>query len=226
MCTTLGTNAVSADASAAIPKANAIRGPLNALFFTALDGYINRLAAEWKSRLFADLPTTVVELGAGVGANFRYIKKGSTVIAVEPNPHMHGGLQKRAQACGITLDLLSCGAEAIDLPDDSVDAVICTLVLCTVDDPVQVLREVRRILKPGGRFYFLEHVAAEEGSWRYRLQTILHRPWRYLFEGCNTNRKTGDYLRHAGFANVDLEAFKMRGPFIPVNTQIAGIATA
>ena len=123
--------------------------PLNALFFTVFDGYLNRLLSSRKSKLFADLPDEVVELGAGVGANFRYLKPGTAVTAIEPNPHMHNGLRKRAGRFGIDLRIVASGAEAIDLPDDSVDAVICTLVLCTVDKPERVLAEVNRILRPG-----------------------------------------------------------------------------
>ena len=210
----------------AVSKANAVRGPLNALFFTVFDGYINDLLARRKSLLFATLPDAIVELGAGVGANFKYLRSGTTVTAVEPNPHMHRGLERKARKHGIGLHILTNGAEAIDLPDNSVDAVICTLVLCTVNDPVRVLQEVRRILKPGGRFVFLEHVAAPRGNWRRGLQNILHHPWRYVFEGCNTNRETGRFLKSAGFQCVEIEEYKMRGLFIPVNTQIAGSAVA
>ncbi len=207
-------------------RSNPIRGPINALFFTALDGYINRLLAKRKSALFQSLPHNVVELGPGVGANFRYLPKGATLTAVEPNPHMHKGLRKRAEKHDIDLRILANGAEAIELPDNSVEAVICTLVLCTVDDLTGTLKEVRRILQPGGQFLFLEHVAAPEGHWRRRLQNTIFHPWRYFFEGCRTNRNTADYLRSAGFEHLDIEEYTMTGPFIPVNTQISGVATA
>ena len=208
------------------PHDNAVRGPLNALFFTVFDGYINRLLASRKSQLFAGLPDEIVELGAGVGANFRYLNAGTAVTAIEPNPHMHGGLRRKAGRFGIDLRIVASGAEAIELPDDSVDAVICTLVLCTVENPSRVLAEVNRVLRPGGRFMFVEHVAAPEGHWRRGLQNVLHRPWRFCFEGCNTNRETADLIRAAGFRDLDIEEYKMSGPFVPVNTQIAGIATA
>lgn len=210
----------------AAARNNPVRGPLNAWFFTLFDGYINSLVAEYKSRLFASLPDTVVELGPGIGANFRYMRSGTAVTAIEPNPHMHNGLRRRAEAYGIELSICASGAEAIDLPDHCVEAVICTLVLCTVDDPRRVLQETLRVLKPGGRFVFLEHVAAPRGGWRRGLQNALHRPWRYCFEGCHTNRDTAHLIRTAGFKSVALECYEMRGPFIPVNTQIAGTAIA
>ena len=205
---------------------NPIRGPLNALFFDSFEGYINGLLAQRKSRLFADLPGAIVEIGAGVGANFPYFRKGTRVVAVEPNPHMHRGLRRKALRRRLPLTILESGAEAIDLSDNTVDAVVSTLVLCTVDDPAQVLSEVRRILRPGGRFIFIEHVAAPKKSWRRLLQNVLHGPWRYLFEGCNTNRDTESILRAAGFQSVELERYVMKSPFLPVNAQIAGVATA
>ena len=103
---------------------------------------------------------------------------------------------------------------------------ICTLVLCTVDKPERILAEVNRILKPGGRFMFLEHVAAPRGNWRRGLQNVLHRPWHFCFEGCNTNRETVGLIQAAGFRDLDIEEYKMTGPFVPVNTQIAGFAVA
>ena len=208
------------------PKANPVRGPLNALFFDIMEGYINSRLAARKSRLFADLPGAVVEIGAGVGANFAYFKEGTRVIAVEPNPHMHPGLRRKARRRSLPLSILENGAEAIDLPDNSVDAVVCTLVLCTVGDPARVIDEVRRILKPGGHFIFIEHVAAPQKTWRRRLQDSLHGFWRYIFEGCNTNRDTGAMLQGAGFRNLQIEEYVMRSPFLPVNSQIAGAATA
>ncbi|MGI9335930.1 MAG: class I SAM-dependent methyltransferase [Gammaproteobacteria bacterium] len=207
-------------------KGNPVRGPLNALFFTAFDSDINRRLAAPKSKLFRNLPSAVVELGAGVGANFGYFEAGTHVTAIEPNPHMHRRLRRKARACAIELDIVHDCAETIPLPDHSVEAVICTLVLCTVDDPARTLQQVRRILKPGGRFLFLEHVAAAQGHWRRRLQNAVHRPWRYVFEGCNTNRDTGAVIRSAGFRHVTMETYTMSGPFVPVNTQIAGVASA
>ena len=196
------------------------------MFFTAFDAYINRLLAARKRDLFRDLPGQVVEIGAGVGANFRYFPNGARVTAVEPNLHMHDPLCRRAGDLGIELDLVPAGAEAIPLPDDSAEAVISTLVLCTVDDPEQALGEVRRILKPGGRFLFVEHVAAPHGHWRRVLQDVLHRPWRYIFEGCHTNRDTAAYIEAAGFRELSLETHVMQSPFVPVNSQISGVAVA
>lgn len=205
-------------------RAHPLRGPFNALFFTALDRYLDHLLRPHKQTLFGDLPGTVVELGPGVGANLRYLRPGTRLIAVEPNPAMHDRLRTRAARAGIDLDLHATGAERLDLPDASVDAVISSLVLCTVADPAAVLAEVHRVLRPGGRYAFLEHVAAPDGTALRRLQRAARRPWNWIFEGCSCERDLRAVVEATGFAETTVEAYRLRSPFLPVNTQIAGIA--
>jgi SAM-dependent methyltransferase len=176
--------------------------------------------------VFADLPGTVVELGSGVGANLRYRSPGSTLIAVEPNPPMHRRLRAAAERRGVHLDLRERLAERTGLPDQSVDCVISSLVLCTVTDPAEVLAEIRRILRPGGTYRFVEHVAAKAGTPTRALQRALRRPWAWTFEGCSCERDLAASLRAAGFAHVDIEPYRLHSPFVTFNTQIAGIAHA
>lgn len=204
---------------------NPVRGRLNAWFFQALDNYIHRLVEEYKTKLFADLPEDVLEIGSGVGANFRYFERRTRVTAIEPNPHMLPGLERQAAIYDVNLNVLQCSAQNIPIAANSVDAVVCSLVLCTVPEPAAAVAEVLRILKPGGRFFFLEHVAAPVGSRRARVQNFVHRSWHYLFEGCHTNRRTEELIRLAGFSDVVVDRFVLRGPFFPVNAQISGIAT-
>ena len=205
-------------------RPNRVRGPLNALFFTALDGYADHLLRRHKQALFRDLPPTVVELGPGVGANLRYLPPGTRLIAVEPNPAMHARLRERAARAQIDLDLHATVAERLDLPDGSVDAVISSLVLCTVPDPAGVVSEVHRILRPRGRYAFLEHVAAAEGTALRRLQRAVRRPWTWAFEGCSCERDLRTVIEAAGFARTTISDHWMHGPFLPANTQIAGVA--
>jgi SAM-dependent methyltransferase len=206
--------------------AHPVRGPLNAAFFTAFDGYINWVVRDHKGRIFAALPDQVVEIGPGVGANFGYLAPGSRVIAVEPNPHMHGGLQRRAARRGISVEIRAVTGDAIDLDDRSVDAVISSLVLCSVARPDRVLSEIRRILRPGGTYAFLEHVAAPDGSLLRRVQHAARRPWAWAFEGCCCERDLAAAITGAGFASVDIDRYLLRSPFIPANAQIAGTAIA
>jgi SAM-dependent methyltransferase len=204
---------------------NPVRGPMNALFFWLAGGMFDRLLRRHKRRVYADLPDTVVELGSGVGANLRYLAPGSSLIAVEPNPAMHARLRRAARRSGVHLDLREVPAEQTHLPDASAEVVISSLVLCSVGDPGQVLEEVRRVLRPGGRFVFVEHVAAAEGSLLRRLQRVVRAPWGWCFEGCSCERDLAAMVRAAGFGSVAIESYRLRSPFLPFNPQIAGVAT-
>jgi len=149
---------------------NPVRGRLNAWLLVALDSYMHKKYAAIKSRLLAGVPSVVVELGPGSGANLHYLPAGTRLIAIEPNRQMHDKLRRRAEQCRIDLDLRELAGENLDLASASVDFVFSSLVLCSVDRPEQVLAEVRRVLRPGGRFVCVEHVAAPEGSRIYGLQ--------------------------------------------------------
>jgi SAM-dependent methyltransferase len=127
---------------------------------------------------------------------------------------------------GVRLDLRDSLAERTGLPGRSVDSVISSLVLCTVTDPADVLAEIRRILRPGGTFRFVEHVAARPGTPTRTVQRMLRRPWAWTFEGCSCERDLAGVVRAAGFARVDIEPYRLHTPFVPFNTQIAGVAHA
>lgn len=202
------------------------RGRFNAALFKVMDGYIDWHLRDQKSRVFADLPRTVVELGSGVGANLRYLPRGGRLVAVEPNPHMHAMLAHAAARHGVELEIRDVVGERMDLPDASADAVISSLVLCTVSDPAQVLAEVRRVLRPGGRFSFLEHVAAREGTVTRGMQRLVRRPWAWVFEGCSCERDLETVLESSGFAEVHTDSYRIHSPLVPFNTQIAGYAIA
>lgn len=198
----------------------------NAWFFHAFEDYINLVARRHKRAAFAGLnASVVVELGAGTGANLRFLPAGSRLLAVEPSRRMHDRLVRKAATSGVELTLLPHGAEQLPLPDASVDEVICSLVMCTVADPDRVLAEVHRVLRPGGRFRFVEHVAAPRRSPRRWLQRVIRRPWSWLFEGCTLDRDTGTRVAAAGFAHVTVHRERFhRSAFLPVNSAVWGIA--
>jgi SAM-dependent methyltransferase len=199
---------------------NPIRGRFNAWFFQALDGYMHWKYRAIKSRLLQQAPTTVVELGPGSGANLRYLPRGIRLIAIEPNVHMHPVLRRRAAERGIELDLRGLRGEELDISTGSVDFVFSSLVLCSVERPEQVTAEVRRILKPGGRFACVEHVVAPAGSAIYAIQRLIRRPWKWVFEGCELCRDTEATLRSSGFSRVDVQALVLPTIFIPIRHQI------
>jgi SAM-dependent methyltransferase len=207
-------------------EANPARGRFNAAFFWVMGGYINWHMHKGKAKAFADLPPTVVELGSGVGANMRYLPPAARLIAIEPNPYMHTRLRHAAHRRGVDLEIRSVVGERIDLPGASAEAVISSLVLCTVSDPAAVLAEIRRILVPGGRFSFAEHVAAKPRTPTRWSQRILRRPWTWVFEGCSCERDLTSMIASAGFTRVDINPYRIHSPFVPFNTHIAGTAIA
>jgi ubiquinone/menaquinone biosynthesis C-methylase UbiE len=182
-----------------------------------------RLYGSRKRVLFARLGPVVVEIGAGAGVNAAYLDRGTRWIAVEPNVYLHGPLRRAAEAHGLALQMVEGTAETLPLADGSADAVVSTLVLCSVADPTLALAEARRILRPGGRLVVIEHVAAPPGSGLRRLQQFLRGPWSVVADGCRPDRDTETLLRSAGFADIALERFRL--PLGLVAPHIAGTAT-
>lgn len=203
---------------------NAILGPINSWIFKVLSGYMNYLFGKTKRALFNNHPETVVEIGPGAGANMRYLRRGTRLIAIEPNLHMHDNLKKAADKYGIHLEIKTVMGEHIDLPNDSCDFVVSTLVLCTVSDPKKCVDQIKRILKPSGVFVFIEHVKAKENSILNVLQKLIHKPWHWFFEGCHTNRDTVSLLKLTGFSSLEIEEYNLYSPFVPIIPQIRGKA--
>jgi ubiquinone/menaquinone biosynthesis C-methylase UbiE len=203
---------------------HAVRGRLNAWLLRALEEYACRKYWHVKRELFGGLPRTVLEIGAGTGINFRHLSPGTHVVAVEPNVHMHAALRAAGVRHHVTLEVHAAVAESLPFPDARFEAVISSLVLCSVADPARALAEVRRVLRPGGRFWCVEHVAAPAGSALARVQRLVERPWRWVFEGCETQRDTARLLREAGFASVEVSPFTLRSAFLPIRAQIAAVA--
>lgn len=187
----------------------------------------DRLYGDRKRRLFAEVegrggPPVVVEVGPGAGPNARWLAPGTRWVCVEPNVHFHPHLRRAAAEHGLDLELLTGTAEAVPLADGAADAVVSTLVLCSVGDVGRSLAEARRVLRPGGRFVFVEHVAAPAGSWLRRTQTALRGPWGVLADGCRPDRETEAAIRAAGFASVTVERF--RAPLGLAAPHVAGVA--
>jgi len=187
---------------------------------------MNHCTGPHKDQAFTGLEAgNVVELGAGGGSNLDWLPQGTRLYAVEPNRTMHDPLRERCARAGIEVVVLPVSAEALPLPDACVDEVICSLVLCTVPDAEAALAEVGRVLRPGGRFRFVEHVAAPAGSLRGRVQSAVRRPWGALAGGCDPHRATLARIEAAGFTSVRARRGLLRhSPVWPVNTVIWGTA--
>jgi len=182
-----------------------------------------QFAAQYKERLFAGITGSVLEIGPGTGINLRYFQRpGVQWVGVEPNLFMERYLRKEAERLNMTADLRVGTADALPIEDGSMDAVISTLVLCCVHSQQQSLREIIRVLKPGGRLIFLEHVAAPPGTRLRKIQNWITPIWKRLGDGCHPNRETREELGRAGFARVECEG--LMAPIPIVSPQIAGVA--
>jgi len=175
-----------------------------------------------KRTLFEDLTGILVEIGSGTGSNLRLLPEEVLVVGVEPNPFMHRHFLREAHEAGRSVALVQGLVEALPFPDQSVDAVLSTLVLCSVGGLDQALKEILRVLKPGGKFLFVEHVAADEGTWLRRVQRWIRPVWSRIGDGCQPDRTTGEFLERAGFRRITLERFRVPLPL--VSPHIAGIA--
>ena len=192
------------------------------------DAEQHRLYGDRKRRLFAQIEAlagapVVVEIGPGAGPNARHLAPGTRWVCVEPNVHFHPRLGRAASAHGLDLELVAGTAESIPLADGAADAVVSTLVLCSVHDVRQSLAEARRVLRPGGRFVFIEHVAAAPGSALRRLQRGLRAPWGWVADGCRPDRETEAAIRDA-FPSVEVERF--RAPLGLAAPHVAGVAVS
>ena len=185
-------------------------------------GPYDRWMAERKRSLFGGLSGEVVEIGPGSGVNLAYLPRDVRWTGVEPNPFFHPYLQEEADRLERPVRLKIGLAEDLGLKNGSVDAVVGTLVLCSVDRVEVVLEEILRVLKPGGRFYFLEHVAAPKGSWLGWLQRAVRPVWCRVLDGCRPDRDTLSRIAQAGFAQLQWEAFQ--APLPVVSPHICGFA--
>ena len=162
-----------------------------------------------KAQLLGQLHGRVLELGAGRGANFPLLAPDVAWVGIEPAT----GLRRRLARKGH--DVLAASAEAIPLSDGSVDAVLSTVVLCSVRDQDRALAETARVLRPGGRFVFFEHVAAPRGTWFRRLQQLGAPFNRAIDYGCHPARETWKALERAPFQELDLQWYSRgRTPYI------------
>jgi SAM-dependent methyltransferase len=144
--------------------------------------------------LLADARGAVLEIGAGTGLNLPHYPPGlDELVLTEPGARIGARLDLGRAPTDVDARLVRALAEELPFPDASFDTVVSTLVLCTVADPRRALGEVARVLRPGGRLLFLEHVRADPG-WRRRLQGRSVRAWAAFADGCRCDRPTLEML--------------------------------
>jgi ubiquinone/menaquinone biosynthesis C-methylase UbiE len=145
---------------------------------------------QMRGEALAEAKGRTIELGAGTGANLGlYPEAVSELVLVEPDPHMLKQLRVKLGESGQDAELIQAPAERLPFEDSSFDTAVFTLVLCTVPNPAAALAEVSRVLRPGGRMLFIEHVRSQDAGLA-RWQDRLERPWRFIGDGCHCNRDT------------------------------------
>jgi len=154
---------------------------------------------EMRRQTLAAASGRTIDIGCGTGANLGLYPDAVTeLVLAEPDPHMVKRLRPRVSAAGIDAEVLEAPAERLPFEDASFDTAIYTLVLCTVPDQPAALAETARILKPGGKLLFVEHVRADDPG-AARWQDRLHGPWKFFADGCHCNRDTLAGIEAAGF---------------------------
>ena len=185
--------------------------PIFAAFFDRMSRSAEKRGmGDLRHELLAGASGRVVEIGAGTGRNFaHYPPAVSEVVATEPDPHMLRRATESLKDASVPLRLEQAPADRLPVEPDSVDTVVATLVFCTIPDPAAALAEIRRVLKPGGRMLFLEHVRASEprlARWQDRCQPV----WSVFGGGCRPNRDTPAAIEGAGFELDELVRFDFR----------------
>jgi ubiquinone/menaquinone biosynthesis C-methylase UbiE len=165
-----------------------------------------------------------LEIGAGTGLNLEHYPSDlEDLVVAEPDPWMRRRLERAVQRAGSRARVIAAPAERLPLETATVQTVVATLVLCTVDDLRSAVREITRVLVPDGQLLLIEHVRSESPALA-RWQDRLAGPWRLFAEGCHCNRETTEAICHAGF-DLDAQPATWRGMPPIVRPLIVGQAT-
>ena len=201
-----------------------IRHPLFARCYARAGHLMEAEIGDHRRRLLAGLTGRVLEVGAGNGLNFpHYPATVTEVLAVEPEPYLRRQALAAARQAPVPIRVVDGTAEALPTPDGAVDTVVASLVLCTVADPDRALAEVGRVLRPGGRLRFYEHVRAEDPRLA-RWQDRLERPWGWVVGGCHPNRYTVAAINAAGLRLVQLDRFDLQAMPPLARPHVLGVA--
>ena len=171
----------------------------------------------WRRDLVAGLEGEVLEIGDGTGHNLPWYPATVTrLVLTEPDRFMRAKLEAKVEDSAdrtdgaAVVEVLDRSSDDLGVPDASLDAVVGTLVLCTVPDPAATLAEIRRVLRPGGRFVYLEHIAATDTPRTRRWQELAEPVWKRVAGNCHLTRTTDQAIPAAGFELVEARRESMR----------------
>lgn len=164
-----------------------------------------------RAEVCAPLDGEIVEIGFGTGLNLPHIPNAVTrLLAVDPLESGPGLARERLAASSAPVEFIGLDGQRIPLADDSVDAALCTWTLCSIPDPVVAVRELKRVVRPGGTLHFVEHGASPDAKVR-RWQDRLNGVQRRLACGCNLNRDIGAIVEAGGFEITQLDTHYAKG---------------
>ncbi|MGM0346185.1 MULTISPECIES: class I SAM-dependent methyltransferase [Streptomyces] len=211
------------------PGAGAVRHPVFARYYARVSvGADARLGfAGVRGRLLAGLSGRVLEVGAGNGLNFaRYPATVAQVVAVEPEPLLGRLARESARRAPVPVDVVPGAAEALPVESGAFDAVVLSLVLCSVRDVARALEEARRVLRPGGQVRFFEHGRGGGPAMRLTQRALDRTVWPALAGGCHLARDPVAALRRAGFELGPYRGLALpeRGPRLPASYCVLGTA--
>ena len=172
----------------------------------------NKEVTRYRSQVVPQARGTVVEIGVGSGLNLPFYGSGvEQLYAVDPSEELLRMARTKARRANVPVEFLADSGEMLPLEDGCADTVVTTFTLCTIPDPLQALREMKRVLKPGGVLLFAEHGLAPEASvqrWQHRLNPV----WKKVTGGCNLDRKMDALINAAGLSIVELQNEYAKGP--------------
>ncbi|MDP9021447.1 MAG: class I SAM-dependent methyltransferase [Actinomycetota bacterium] len=185
-----------------------------------------RGVVEHRRALLRGLVGHVIEVGAGNGRNFaHYPQTVAHVLAVEPEPYLRERAREASRQARVPVRVVAGLADDLPADDATFDAAVASLVLCSVPDQQSALRELARVVRPGGQLRFYEHVEASE-RWLRRIQRAVDLVWPHVSGGCHVSRDTAAAIEAAGFEITDLDAFRFApSPWmLPASPHVLGVA--
>ncbi len=191
-----------------------------------LSGMEKKSLAGLRKDLLSKVKGEVLEIGSGTGVNLNYYSnKVDRLVLLEPDNHMRKLLlNKLSQNELKEYMVIEYGAEKIKCPDDFFDCAVSTLTLCSVNNPEKVLTEVCRVLKPGGKLFFIEHVVDPDNMKIYKRQKFYKSIWKFAFCNCHIDRNTEKTILDAGLKFIEFKKVYIKGGPSVVSPVIVGIA--